>query len=229
MFGGSALAAGFLGLVGVMLASRSTNAIFDPIAGTKALMPHWVFVVWIIAAIGGSISNNALTLYSAGLAAQAMGLPLKRWQATLVDGALAIAGLVYVLIIDDAGTFLAKLNSYIVLSIAWVGPFGAIWLVDLWWRKWYVRPHEAHGGSASPFSGFKGSRVAAWVALTAGVGTALLTIGTPAATGWIARHLLEGTDTSWATGPIVALAIYVPWAYRAVKSETAELAAANGD
>jgi purine-cytosine permease-like protein len=225
VLGGSALAASFLGLVGVMLASQSTTAIYDPIGDTKSFMPHWVFVIWILAAIGGSISNNALTLYSAGLAAQAVGLPLKRWQATMVDGVIAIAGLVYVLLIDD-GSFLAKLNSYIILAIAWVGPFGAIWLVDLWWRRWYVRPNEAHGGHSSPFSGFSGTRVAAWVALIAGVVTALLTIASPEFNGPIA-NALEKTDTSWATGPIVAVVIYIVLARNGVKAETARLATAG--
>ena len=61
------------------------------IHGSTRLEILWTVVpVIMLAAIGGSISNNALTLYSAGLAAQAIGLPLKRWQATMVDGAIAI-------------------------------------------------------------------------------------------------------------------------------------------
>ena len=218
VLGGSAIAAGFLGLVGTMLAAESSSPLSDPVAGIKPLVPHWIFIVWILAAIGGSIANNALTLYSAGLAAQAMGLPLKRWQATMVDGAIAIAGLIYVLFIDS-GQFFANLNSYIVLAIAWIGPFGAIWLVDLWWRRWYVRPHEAHGGHASPFWGFSGPRLSAWIALIAGVVTALLTIASPKFNGPIAKAM-DNTDTSWATGPIVALVLYWVLARSAVKRES---------
>ena len=224
VLGGSAIAAGFLGLVGTMIAQQA-GAFSDPVSGVKPLVPHWIFIVWVIAAIGGSISNNALTLYSAGLAAQAVGLPLKRWQATMVDGAIAIAGLIYVLFIDS-GQFFANLNSYIVLAIAWIGPFGAIWLVDLWWRHWYVRPHEAHGGRDSPFWHFSGPRLSAWIAIAAGVAVALLTIASPKFNGPIAKAM-ENTDTSWLTGPVVAVALYWLLARRAVVAETAALAAAD--
>jgi NCS1 family nucleobase:cation symporter-1 len=221
---GAALAAGFLGMVGAMLAAQSTDGLFDPVAGVKPLVTNWIFVVWALAAIGGSISNNALTLYSAGLAAQAVGLPLTRFQATLVDGVIAITGLIYVLFIDS-GTFFANLNSYIILAIAWIGPFGAVWLLDMVWRRFYVRPNEAHGGHSSPFWGFSGSRLSAWIALVAGLIAALLTIASPKFTGPIAKAL-NNTDTSWAVGPIVALILYWVLARTAVRREVEELDAA---
>ena len=224
VLGGSAIAAGVLGLVGTMLAAESASPLADPVAGIKPLVPHWIYLIWVLAAIGGSISNNALTLYSAGLAAQAVGLPLKRWQATMVDGAIAIAGVVYVLFIDS-GSFFANLNSYIILAIAWVGPFGAVWLADLWWRRWHVRPDEAHGGSSSPFWGFSGPRRSAWIAILSGIAAALLTIASPEFNGPIAKAL-NNTDTSWAVGPIVALGLYWILARDAVRRETDELAAA---
>ena len=52
------------------------------------------------------------------------------FQLTLVMVyAIAILGLIYVLFIDS-GQFFANLNSYIILAIAWIGPFGAVWLAD---------------------------------------------------------------------------------------------------
>lgn len=222
---GASLAAAFLGLVGAMIASQPDNldaALADPISATKPHVPGAIFVIWILAAIGGSISNNALTLYSAGLAAQAVGLPLKRWQATVVDGILAIAGLIYVLFIDS-GNFLINLNSYIVLAIAWIGPFGAVYLLDLWWRKWHVRPEHAHGGSGSPFAGIRGPRQAAWIATIAGIVVALLTIASPKFNGPIAKAL--DTDLSWLTGPVVAGGLYWILGRRQVLAEAARLRA----
>lgn len=224
---GASLAAGFLGVVGSMIAAQIATpdlAYPDPVGGVKDLVPSAIFIIWILAAIGGSISNNALTLYSAGLAAQAVGLPLKRWQATVVDGILAIAGLIYVLIIDS-GDFLLNLNSYIVLAIAWIGPFGAVWLLDLWWRKWHVRPEHAHGGAGTPFSGLHGPRQVAWIATAAGIAVSLLTIASPKFNGPIAKWL--GTDLSWAAGPLVAGTIYWLLARRQVFAETARLNAAD--
>lgn len=221
---GAALAAGFLGLVGTMMAAQTEGGFLDPVAGVKPIIPYWIYIIWIIAAIGGSISNNALTLYSAGLAAQAAGLPLKRWQATVVDGVIATVGLVYVLFIDD-GNFFANLNSYIVLAIAWIGPWGAVYLLDLWWRKWYVRPEHVHGGSSSPFAGITGPRQSAWIALVAGIVAALLTIASPKFNGPIAKAL--DTDLSWAAGPLVAGAIYWVLGRKQVIAEAARYSDAS--
>ncbi len=223
VLGGSAIAAGFLGLVGAMMASQ-TDIGFDPVANVKPIVPQWIFVIWIIAAIGGSISNNALTLYSAGLAAQAAGLPLKRWQATIVDGIIAIAGLVYVLFIDS-GNFFNNLNSYIVLAIAWIGPFGVVYLLDLWWRNWHVRPEHVDGSPSGPFAGIRGPRQAAWIAVIAGIVISLLTIASPKFTGPIAGAL--DTDLSWLAGPVVAGTIYWVMGRKQVLAETARLNAAK--
>lgn len=220
---GSSAAAGFLGLVGAMMAAQAT--IVDPVADVKSIVPKAIYIIWILAAIGGSISNNALTLYSAGLAAQAVGLPLKRWQATIVDGCIAIAGLVYVLFIDN-GKFFANLNSYIILSIAWIGPFGAVWLIDLWLRKWYVRPEHAHGGKGTPFAGIRGPRVNAWIAMVAGIAAAMLTIQSPKFNGPIAKWL--STDLSWAAGPLVAGGLYWVLARAQVLAEAASHDRAHG-
>jgi nucleobase:cation symporter-1, NCS1 family len=214
---GSSLAAGFLGLVGAMIAAQTEGGAFVAVAAVKPLVSNWIYVVWILCAIGGSISNNALTLYSAGLAAQAAGLPLKRWQATVVDGVIAIAGLIYVLFIDS-GNFFANLNSYIILAICWIGPFGAVYLLDLWWRNWHVRPEHVDGRS-SPFSGIKGSRKSAWIAMLAGVVAALLTIASPKFTGPIADAL--DTDLSWLAGPVVAGLIYLVLGSGQVSAEAA--------
>ena len=223
---GAGAAAGFLGLTGTMIAMVAGGSISDPVAGVQPLVPSWIYLIWVIAAIGGSISNNALTLYSAGLAAQATGLPLKRWQATMVDGAIAIIGLIYVLFIDS-GQFFANLNSYIILAIAWVGPFGAVWLADLWWRRWHVRPNEAHGGKSSPFWKIDGPRRSAWIAIILGIVAALLTISSPKFNGPIAKAM-EYTDLSWLVGPVVAFVVYFVLAKRAVKAETARLEAEFG-
>jgi nucleobase:cation symporter-1, NCS1 family len=217
---GSAVAAGFLGLVGTMIAAQTEGGFADPVAGVKPIISHWLYVVWILAAVGGSVANNALTLYSAGLAAQAVGLPLKRWQATVLDGVIAIAGVVYVLFIDN-GNFFANLNSYIVLAIAWVGPFGAVYLLDLWWRKWHVRAEDVHGDRTSPYAGITGSRRSAWIAVVAGIVAALLTIASPEFNGPIAKWL--ATDLSWAAGPIVSIALYWVLGRKQVLAEVAAL------
>ncbi len=209
----------FLGLIGVMMAAQGDldALIADPVGGAKTLFSTPIFVVWLIAAIGGSIANNALTLYSAGLAAQAVGLPLKRYQATIVDAAIATVGIVYILFKDDGG-FLAWMNSVLVFSVVWLGPFGAIWLMDLAWRHWLALPEEVHGGRHSPFWGMSGARRYAWIALIAGMVAAFLCISVPKYTGPIAESL-DFTDYSWLVGPIIAAVLYFVLAKNTVRDE----------
>jgi purine-cytosine permease-like protein len=214
--------AAFLGLVGVLMASQGNldALIADPVGGSKGELTSLIYIVWILAAIGGSIANNALTLYSAGLAAQAIGLPLKRYQATILDACIATVGIVYILFFDKGG-FLSWLNSVIVFTVVWLGPFGAIWLTDLAWRKWTALPQEVHGGAASPFWGLSGSRRVAWPALIAGMFAAVMCISVPKYTGPIAAAL-DNTDLSWLVGPLVSAAVYYVLARRMVAEEVAE-------
>jgi purine-cytosine permease-like protein len=214
--------AAFLGLVGVLMASQGNldALIADPVGGSQSELTSFIYIVWILAAIGGSIANNALTLYSAGLAAQAIGLPLKRYQATILDACIATVGIVYILFFD-AGGFLSWLNSVIVFTVVWLGPFGAIWLTDLAWRRWTALPQEVHGGPASPFWGFSGARRAAWPALLVGMFAALMCISVPKYTGPIAVAL-DNTDLSWLVGPLVSAGVYYVIARRTVAAEVAE-------
>jgi purine-cytosine permease-like protein len=213
--------AAFLGLVGVLMASRGnlTALTADPVGGSKGELSTAIFVIWILAAIGGSIANNALTLYSAGLAAQALGLPVKRYQATIIDACIATVGIIYILFFDNGG-FLAWLNSAVVFSVAWLGPFGAIWLTDLAWRKWTALPEEVHGGRASPFWGISGARRVAWPALILGMFAAMMCISVPKYTGPVAAAL-GNTDFSWLAGPLVGGLIYFLLARRTVAREVA--------
>ena len=69
--------------MGVLLASRGDMS--DPVAGVERFVPGWLYVLYILAAAGGSIANNVVAYYSSGLTLQSVGLPLKRYQATALD------------------------------------------------------------------------------------------------------------------------------------------------
>ncbi len=147
--GGSGL---LLGVVGILLASQTdADLVVDTFGGVKSLMPSWLYLPFLLAAIGGSLTNLMLTMYSAGLAAQAAGLPIKRYHAVIVDAVLATIGLVYVLFYDEA--LLTTINDIVVNTIIWVGPWGVIWIYDAWRRNWNIDPVAAHGGPGEPVLG----------------------------------------------------------------------------
>jgi NCS1 family nucleobase:cation symporter-1 len=204
--GGSGL---LLGVVGILLASQTdADLVVDTFGGVRSLMPSWLYVPFLLAAIGGSLTNLMLTMYSAGLAAQAAGLPIKRYHAVIVDAVLSTIGLVYVLFYDEA--LLTTINDIVVNTIIWIGPWGVIWIYDAWRRNWNIDPVAAHGGPESPYWGSGGIYWPGAIALIAGMVAAWATISVPRYAGPISEHLLNYTDLSWLVGPLVALAVFIP-------------------
>jgi NCS1 family nucleobase:cation symporter-1 len=202
-----ALAAGvssmLLSVIGVMMATLGDMT--DPVGGLKPFIPGWLFVLYIVAAIGGAISNNAPTYYSSGLAIQAMGFPLHRHWATLLDSALAMALVLYVFFVSD---FLASLNNFLSFLVVWAGPYAGVWVMDGIMRKWKysaaVQAGEDRGGAHWHANG-----VDYWgvIALVAGMAAAVLTMHSPVFVGPIAA-VLGGADLAWIAGFFVSFVTY---------------------
>ena len=198
----------FLAAMGVLLASRGDMS--DPIAGVEPFVPGWLFVLYILAAVGGSIANNVAVYYSSGLVLQAIGVPLRRFQATLLHTVASVAIVLYVLFSED---FLTVLHDFVALLVVWLAPFGAVWITDALLRGWRYEPDGVHDVSpSSPYWGRRGVGVRAWIALLLGVGVCLLTIHAPILEGPVS-HALAGADLTWVLGPLTSALAY--WALTA--------------
>ena len=205
----SGLIALLLSVMGVLLASRGDMS--DPIAGVDAFVPGWLFVLYILAAAGGSIANNVVAYYSSGLCLQAVGLPLKRYQATALDTLVSAAMVLYILFVKD---FTTVLHDFVALLVVWLGPFGAVWICDGLMRRWHYDPAEIH--DLSPYSrywGRWGFNLIGWLALLVGVGVCLLTINAPSLQGPLSEAL-DGADFTWTLGPLASALAYCALARR---------------
>ncbi len=201
----SGLIALLLSVMGVLLASRGDMS--DPIAGVDAFVPGWLFVLYILAAAGGSIANNVVAYYSSGLCLQAVGLPLKRYQATALDTLVSAAMVLYILFVKD---FTTVLHDFVALLVVWLGPFGAVWICDGLMRRWQYDPAEIHDLSPdSRYWGRWGFNLNGWLALLMGVGVCLLTINAPSLQGPLSEAL-DGADFTWTLGPLASALAY--WA-----------------
>lgn len=201
----SGLIALFLSVMGVLLASQGDMS--DPIAGVEPLVPGWVFILYIVAAVGGSIANNVVAYYSSGLCLQAVGLPLRRYQATALDTVVSTAMVLYILLVKD---FTTVLHDFVALLVIWLGPFGAVWLTDGLLRRWNYDARAIHDMSpASIYWGVRGFKVEGLVALLAGVAVCLLTVNSPTLDGPLSKAL-DGADFTWTLGPLVSAGVY--WA-----------------
>jgi purine-cytosine permease-like protein len=221
----SGLIALLLSVMGVLLASRGDMS--DPIAGVEPFVPGWVFVLYILAAAGGSIANNVVAYYSSGLCLQSLGLPLKRHQATALDTVISTAIVLYILFVRD---FTTVLHDFVALLVVWLGPFGAVWITDGLMRRWRYDPEEIHDVTRrSEYWGWHGVNPQAWLAMLAGVAVCLLTMNAPIFQGPVS-DLLAGADFTWTLGPLVSAAVY--WAQsrrssRARATATARVSASS--
>lgn len=200
----AALPALFLSIVGVMMATLGDMT--DPVGGLKPFVPTWLFVIYILAAIGGSISNTAPTYYSSGLAIQAMGVPLTRHWATLLDSALATGLVLYVFFVSD---FLGYLNNFVSFLVVWGGPFAGVWVMDGIMRKWKYNAAaiQATEDRGAPYWYSNGVHYWGIFALLAGMLAAVLTMHSPVFIGPIAGAL-KGADLAWIAGFFVSLVTY---------------------
>lgn len=193
----SGLPALALCMMGALLASRGDMS--DPVGGVEPFVPRWVFLIYIIAAVCGSVANNIVTYYSSGLAIQSVGIPLHRYTATALDTVVSTAIVLYILFVHD---FTTALNNFVALLIVWLAPFAGVWLTDGILRRWHYDPvaiHATRHSGHSAYWGWHGINVRGFAAMLAGVTACLLTINAPIYQGPISR-LLDGADLTWILG-----------------------------
>ena len=204
----SSLIAIFLGFMGVILSSVGNMS--NPVAGVEPLVPQWLFIIYAIAAVGGAIANNVITFYASGLTLQSVGVPLRRYQATMVDTTVATILVVYVIFISS--NFLTDVNDFLSLLIVWIAPFGGVWLMDGMLRRWQYDPVDIHAvaaGSKGRYWGWHGINLQGFISMLIGAGVCMLVVDSPIYEGPISKAL-SGADFSWILGlPVAAIVYYV--------------------
>ena len=199
-----------LGVLGAVLASQVDMS--DPIGAPAILMPTPVYLLFLLAAVLGSISNNVPTLYSSGLTLQALGVPITRLAGTLLDTVLSAAMTLYVVV---NGGFLSVLELFAALLIVWLLPFGATYAADAIARRWVYDPVDLHDRSRA--SQYFGANVPGLVALAVGIVVSLMTINSDVFVGPISQAM-GGIDLSWVAPLPVAFAVYFALAWKRLRS-----------
>ncbi|WP_328334807.1 MULTISPECIES: purine-cytosine permease family protein [unclassified Streptomyces] len=185
--------------------AATTVDMTDPQAALEKILPGWFTPVFLLALVLGTVSINALTAYSAGLALQAVGIRIRRSVSVLFDGTVAVALTLYALLVSD---FLDTVSNVLQLTVVLLGPSTAVYATDILLR------HNRYDGLAltdeTPGSTFWYTRGVNWAgagALGAGVVTSALCVNT-LYTGPIAAAL-GGVDLALPVGMAVASAAYV--------------------
>ncbi|WP_018156774.1 purine-cytosine permease family protein [Demetria terragena] len=177
----------------------------DPQAGLSTIVPSALLVLFLMGVIASTLSNNALTTYSAGLALQSVGVPTSRPVAVLISAACAVSMTTYALLI---GNFLETVGSMMSLLVVLVGPIMTVYSIDILMR------HNRYDGDALSVVGRRsafwysgGVNIAGAIAILVPGGLALLCASTPVYTGPIAQAL-GGVDLSLAVGILGSAGIY---------------------
>jgi NCS1 family nucleobase:cation symporter-1 len=180
-----------IGLGALLTAGDSSLAsASDPVGAIRELLPTWMAVPYLIAAFGGLLLSNHLSVYSAGLTTLTMGVKIKRVYAVGLDVIVTFIGSIYFMLVADSfyGPFIALISLLAIPITAWLGVF----LVDMIKRHWYDPEALMILGRESRYfyrGGFEWRAVASW-AVGIVVGYVLLANGI-SGWGWIATFVVS--------------------------------------
>jgi purine-cytosine permease-like protein len=111
---------------------------FLPLAHQSAI-PAWFVVVFMIFAALQLFAINSLDMYSSGVTLQAIGIPVKRSHAVIVDCVIALGVTMYAVFNASFSTYL---SDFVDVVIVWIAPWSAIFLVDWVLRRYRYVPSE---------------------------------------------------------------------------------------
>ncbi|MFJ3779980.1 purine-cytosine permease family protein [Streptomyces sp. NPDC090075] len=201
-------AGGFLPSVvlgGIGILAGSAVDMSDPQESMRVLVPAWFYTVFLGLIVVGTVANNVLTAYSSGLSLQAMGLRASRVRSIVIDAIIGGALCAYALL---SSSFLTAVNNILLLTVAFLGPFMAVYATDILLRRNRYDGEALHDERpGAPFWYWRGFSPAGSAAMLIGTAAAALCLNTTLFVGPVA-HALGGADLSSLVGPAVACLIY---------------------
>jgi nucleobase:cation symporter-1, NCS1 family len=212
-------------LVGTFILKIGTGAGgLLPFAHTSAI-PSWFVVVFLLFAVVQIFGINSLDMYSSGVTLLALGLKVKRYQAVLIDCAIAFAVTMWAIF---SASFTEYLSDFVDIVIIWIAPWCAIFLADWALRRYRYVPSELqktgrdslyyrNGGFFWP------ALVAQLVGMFAAISGLSATFHLPVFLNLVTYHTRDsfgfGGDVSIFLGMGVGAVVYLVLATRAVRTQ----------
>lgn len=212
-----------LEILGALAATVTTKTLAIQGLGVPQAFPDWFLVPFLLLAIVQLFAINTIDLYSSGVTLQALGLPIKRWGAVVIDTVI-VAIVTWIVLFK--GDFYQDLTGFFLYIVVWLAPWFGIFITDYALRRGrYDRSSLASGHGLHWSNG--GIRWAAIIAQVVGMLAALAWINAsfavPSFVGPLANAVpgLKGSDLSWLLGVVVGALVYVILAGPAVRREAA--------
>jgi len=221
---GGAIPSVVLEILGILAFTVTKKTVGITQLGVPQSFPAWFVVPFLIFAIIQLFAINTIDLYSSGVTLQALGIPIKRWGAVIVD--TVVCGVVTGIILFH-GNFYADFAGFLLYIVVWLSAWFGILMVDyLLRRRRYDLPSLAakRGGLYWRNGGIHWPAI---IAQVLGMVAALMWINAgfavPSYIGPISNHFpgLQGGDLSWAIGIVVGGGVYYLLARREVREEVA--------
>jgi NCS1 family nucleobase:cation symporter-1 len=224
---GGAIPSIILELLGVFAFTITTKSLtITTQLGVPESFPSWFVTPFLIFAVFQLLAINTIDMYSSGVTLQALGLPVRRWGAVIID---TVVCAVVTGIILFHGNFSKDFAGFLLYIVVWLAPWFGIVITD-----WLLRGRRydslslrsARDGLYWRNGGIHWSAV---IAQVVGMVAALMWINAafafPAYTGPISNHFpgLAGGDFSWAIGIVVGSLVYWALAARTVRRESSQL------
>jgi purine-cytosine permease-like protein len=203
-----------IGLGGLLSAGDSRLAsASDPVSAIQVMLPSWMAVPYLLAAVGGLLLSNNLSVYSAGLTMITLGVRARRVVAVGLDIVLTLAGGIYFMLIagDFYGPFITFISLLAVPITAWV----AVFLADMLFRREYDPRGLMDTTRTSVYWYRGGFRTTALVPWLAGIVVGLLftTASTSPTDVWFSGPLADSwmgsNGLGWVAAFVVAGGLYL--------------------
>ncbi len=203
----------------------ATAYLISPSASAATGLPDsfasWFFWPFLILALPQLLCINTIDLYSSGVTLQALGLPLKRWGAVIVD--TIISGAVAALVIFK-GNFYTDLSGFLDYIVVWLGPWFGIFMVDYLLRRGRYNTTSLAAKRGGVYWRDGGINWRALLALGLGMFAAMTWIDAafyfPAYSSFFSNRT-HGADFSWLFGLVVGALVYYLLSVSSVRKEAA--------
>lgn len=208
--GAVALGGGLVGIVFTSIGALIATAVdYDPAGGLMGAfeqhLPGWFFPIFTIAVIVAAIALNGMTTYSASLALQSLGIPIRRIPSAMI---IAVIGTLLTIVSVAIYDFTSSVSVMLQLVVVASAPLIAVYAADVIARR---NDYDGFGllddSSTSPFWFRRGWNWAGLLALLIGGASSALCISTDIYVGPISA--VTGLDLSIPAGVLVSVVVYL--------------------
>jgi NCS1 family nucleobase:cation symporter-1 len=197
-----------LELLGVFAFTVTAKTVGISQLGVPQAFPAGFVVPFLIFAIIQLFCINTLDLYSSSVTLQALGIPVKRWGAVVID--TVIVGVMTGVVLFK-GNFNKDFAGFLLYIVVWLGPWFGILMTDFLLRRGRYHRESLVAERGGLYWRNGGIHWPAVIAQAAGMFAAMMWINAafafPSYVGPLSNST-HGSDFSWLIGIAVGMVVY---------------------